>query len=202
MSVMVGIRAQMNLQRLVRVGVVLGTLGLVVWSAADSVRIALADRAAQPARRALAAWRVPGQQPLDVASWTMARDALERARMFAPDDPDLALDLGLVLLLRARHSAHVPPLAGALLDDALVAFRDAARLRPVWAQAWAYIAHSQRLRLRLGVVTPAEREAGTANGEAERSAVLARRYGPYEPVVRRLLEPGRPQDRHAEGGRG
>ena len=191
MGVTVGIRAQIMLQRLVRVGVVLGTLGLVVWSAADSVRIALADRVAQPGRQALAALRLRGQQPLDLASWARARESLQRARMLAPDDPDLALDLGVVLLVRARHSTQVPPLAGALLEDALVAFRDAARLRPVWAQAWAYIAHSQRLRLRLGVVTPAEREAGTANGEAERSAVLARRYGPYEPAVCRLLEPAR-----------
>lgn len=160
----------------------------LLHASAGALRNAAADRIAQPARQQLDVWRNPRTVGLELADWWRAYDALKRARAIAPKDPALALDLGLVLRHRAQQSRQVPALAEALLGEALEAFHDAARLRPVSPFAWANIAYVQHLRLNTGALT----HAAQARVAAERGRTLALEralhYGPNEPAVRLIVE--------------
>ena len=163
-------------------------LALLLAASAGALRSAAADRIAQPARQQLDAWRNPRMRALDLADWRAAHHALKRARAIAPYDPDLALDLGLVLRVRAQHSQQVPALAESLLAEALESFRDAVRLRPVSPFAWANIAYAQHLRVNTGALALAAPARAAAEAERARALERALRYGPHEPAVRHIVK--------------
>lgn len=173
--------------RLVRMALLAVLLAALAHAGVGALRNAAADRIAQPARDRLAAWS--GAQPIapDAVAWKGAYDALRRARAIAPHDPDLALDLGLLLRVRAQSSARVPALAETLLVEALEAFRDAVRLRPVSPFAWANIAYAQHLRLHSGTLALAAQARAAAEGERARALERALRYGSNEPAIRRIV---------------
>jgi len=176
------------LKRISSTSVVIIVLALVAHASAGALRNAVADRVAQPARDQLAAWSGVHAIALDPTQWQTCYLALRRARAIAPNDADLALELGLVLRVRAQSSQSVPALAEALLGAAIDAFRDAVRLRPVSPFAWANIAYAQHLRLTSGTsLLPAPARAAA---EAERSRALERalRYGPNEPAIRHIAK--------------
>lgn len=192
--------------RLLRWGLVAVLVAALAHASVGAVRNAAADRLAQPARDQLAAWSRARVAAPDPATWRSAYEALRRARSIAPHDPDLALDLGLVLRVRAQSSTRVPALAETLLVEALEAFRDAVRQRPVSPFAWANIAYAQHLRLETGALDHAAQARSAAEAERTRALARALRYGPNEPAVRRIAQriarsPGAASVPHGRGGR-
>lgn len=174
--------------RIFRMGLLAILLVALAHASVGALRNAAADRVAQPARDRLVEWS--GARPItpDAVAWKAAYEALRRARAISPHDPDLALDLGLLLRVRAQSSARVPAMAEALLAEALEAFRDAVRLRPVSPFAWANIAYAQHLRLRSGALVLAVQARAVAEAERARALERALRYGPNEPAVRRIVQ--------------
>lgn len=172
--------------RILRWGVLAAMSAVFAHASVGALRNAAADRIAQPARDRLAV--SSSARAAGPAAWQTAYEALRRARAIAPHDPDLALDLGLVLRIRAQSSRHVPPLAETLLVEALQTFRDAVQLRPVSPFAWANIAYVQHLRLNTGTLALAAQARAAAEAERARALERALRYGPNEPAVRSIVQ--------------
>lgn len=174
--------------RIFRTGLLALLFAALAHASVGALRNAAADRVAQPARDRILEWSGTRQIAPDAVTWRVAYEALRRARAISPHDPDLALDLGLLLRIRAQSSARVPALAEMLLAEALDAFRDAVRLRPVSPFAWANIAYAQHLRLRTGTLALAPQARTLAEAERARALERALRYGPNEPAVRRIVQ--------------
>jgi hypothetical protein len=89
-------------------------------------------------RAVVDSWR--NGAPPGMKLWGMTLAQLKQAREREPGDPQVAESLGYLLAYQAMRSHEIPELERALLDEAIIHFRDATRLRPMSPYAWGNLA--------------------------------------------------------------
>lgn len=109
-------------------------------------RTAWADMLQLQVRYNISRWQA-GTAPLPtIAAWGEARNTLVQALILTPDDPQIHENLGYLYGLRALGSRNIPDLYQAMLGQAQVYYRNAARLRPMSPHPWANIALASHYR--------------------------------------------------------
>jgi hypothetical protein len=103
-------------------------------------RAAWADMLQLQVRYNISQWQAGTVPPPQIAAWGEARNTLVQALILTPDDPQIHENLGYLYALRALSSKAVPELYQAMLRQAQVYYRNAARLRPMSPHPWANIA--------------------------------------------------------------
>jgi len=133
----------------------------------------LADIYAADPRRTMNAWYRTGVQP-NAEEWERVYQGLLRALALDPYNPYLVNDMGRTHDWRVLREVAANPNARMVRTQALQHYRRSIRLRPVWPHTWASLA-LVKYRLR------------ELDEEFEQALRNATHFGPWEPVVQRIV---------------
>ena len=126
-----------------------GFAGLSLWHGG---RAALSDASSLSARWVVDEWRAGRGPAFTPELWLITRNSLQQALVTAPDNAQFYDDLGFLYASRAQ-ALGAPAVGGpvfnyqqGLLDQAIINYRAATKLRPTFPYSWGYLALSKHLR--------------------------------------------------------